>query len=55
MCGKGYVGGRQQNYLKILELFNLVRRRFGNRIAGYEGELERGSIYFHIEGQMDTK
>ena len=29
--------------------------RLRGRITSYEGELERDSIYSHVEGRMDTR
>lgn len=54
MCGVGGVAGGkgQNNCMKILETFNLVKRRLRKMIIDIEGELERSSIYLHVEGQM---
>lgn len=46
-------GGRgQNNCLKTLETFNLVKRRLRKMVTDIEGELERSSIYLHVEGRM---
>lgn len=52
--GGGGVAGRkgQNNCLRTLETFNLVKRRLRKMIIDIEGELERSSIYLHVEGRM---
>lgn len=48
--GRGERG--QNNCLKIFETFNLVKRRLRKIVTDIERELERSSIYLHVEGRM---
>ena len=52
-------GGRQgaggAHLFENIRTVLLVKTRLGNRITGYEGELERDRIYSHVAGSKDTR